>query len=126
MILRGLGGNDDCGQMSAWYLFSVMGFYPVCPPGTDQYVLGAPPYLPYLKLKLPNGNTLEIKAPEVSDKNRYVQSLKLNGVDYNRMYITHEDILKGGTLEFKMGSAPNKRRGLTLEDKPYSLTNGIK
>lgn len=70
----GLGGNDDCGQMSAWYIFSVMGFYPVCP-GTDQYVLGAP-YLPYLKLKLPNGKTLEIKAPGVSDKKRYVRSLK--------------------------------------------------
>ncbi len=59
--INGLGGNDDCGQMSAWYLFSVMGFYSVCP-GTDEYELGAP-YLPYLKLKLPNGNTLEIKAP---------------------------------------------------------------
>jgi len=122
--IKGLGGNDDCGQMSAWYLFSVMGFYPVCP-GTDQYVLGAP-YLPYLKLKLPNGNILEIKAPEVSDKNRYVQSLILNGKPHNKMYITHEDIQKGGVLEFKMVSSPNKRRGLTPEDKPYSLTNGIK
>ena len=121
--INGLGGNDDCGQMSAWYLFSVMGFYPVCP-GTDEYVLGAP-YLPYLKLKLPNGNTLEIKAPGVSDKKRYVQSLKLNGKVYDKMYITHEDILKGGVLEFKMSASPNKRRGLTKEDKPYSLTDGI-
>lgn len=121
--INGLGGNDDCGQMSAWYLFSVMGFYPVCP-GTDQYVLGAP-YLPYVKLKLPNGKTLEIKAPGVSDKKRYVQSLKLNGVSYDKMYITHADILKGGVLEFKMASSPNKRRGLSAEDKPYSLTNGI-
>ena len=119
----GLCGNDDCGQMSAWYLFSVMGFYPVCP-GTDQYVLGAP-YLPYLKMTLPNGKTLEIKAPGVSDKKRYVQSLKLNGKVYDKMYITHEDILKGGVLEFKMGASPNKRRGLSPEDKPYSLTNGI-
>ena len=99
-----------------------MGFYPVCP-GTDEYVLGAP-YLPYLKLKLPNGNTLEIKAPGVSDKKRYVQSLKLNGKVYDKMYITHEDILKGGVLEFKMSASPNKRRGLTKEDKPYSLTDG--
>ncbi len=121
--INGLGGNDDCGQMSAWYLFSVMGFYPVCP-GTDQYVLGAP-YLPYLKMTLPNGKTLEIKAPGVSDKKRYVQSLKLNGKVYDKMYITHEDILKGGVLEFKMGASPNKRRGLSPEDKPYSLTNGI-
>lgn len=121
--INGLGGNDDCGQMSAWYLFSVMGFYPVCP-GTDEYVLGAP-YLPYLKLKLPNGNTLEIKAPDVSDKKRYVQSLKLNGKVYDKMYITHEDILKGGVLEFKMSASPNKRRGLAKGDKPYSLTDGI-
>ena len=121
--INGLGGNDDCGQMSAWYLFSVMGFYPVCP-GTDEYVLGAP-YLPYLKLKLPNGNTLEIKAPGVSDKKRYVQSLKLNGKAYDKMYITHEDLLKGGVWEFKMSASPNKRRGLTAEDKPYSLTKGI-
>ncbi|NDV66291.1 GH92 family glycosyl hydrolase [Bacteroides sp. 224] len=121
--INGLGGNDDCGQMSAWYLFSVMGFYPVCP-GTNQYVLGAP-YLPYLKLKLPNGNVLEIKAPGVSDKKRYVQSVKLNGTEYKALYITHEDLLKGGVLEFKMGASPNKRRGLDKENKPYSLTNGI-
>lgn len=118
--INGLGGNDDCGQMSAWYLFSVMGFYPVCP-GTDQYVLGAP-YLPYLKLKLPNGNVLEIVAPGVSDKNRYVRSLKIDGKEYDKMYVTHADILKGGKWEFKMASSPNKRRGLAAEDKPYSLT----
>lgn len=116
----GLGGNDDCGQMSAWYIFSVMGFYPVCP-GTNQYVLGAP-YLPYLKLKLPNGNTLEIKAPGVSDKKRYVRSLKINGTVYDKMYITHEDLMKGGVFEFSMSSSPNKRRGLSAQDKPYSLT----
>ena len=80
--INGLGGNDDCGQMSAWYIFSVMGFYPVCP-GTDQYVLGAP-YLPYLKLTLPNGKVLEIKAEGVGDKNRYVRSLKWNGEAYDK------------------------------------------
>ena len=82
-------------------------------------------YLPYLKLTLPNGKTLEIKAPGVSDKKRYVQSLKLNGESYDKMYITHEDILKGGVLEFKMSASPNKRRGVSVQDKPYSLTNGI-
>lgn len=121
--INGLGGNDDCGQMSAWYLFSVMGFYPVCP-GTSQYVLGAP-YLPYLKLTLPNGKSLEIKAPGVSDKKRYVRSLKINGQLYDKMYITHEDLLKGGVWEYVMSSTPNKRRGLSADDKPYSLTNGI-
>lgn len=120
--IRGLGGNDDCGQMSAWYIFTAMGFYPVCP-GTEQYVLGAP-YVPYLKLSLPNGKIFEIKAPNVSDQKRYVQSVKLNGIPYNKLYITHDDILKGGTLEFVMSALPNKKRGLKTDEKPYSLTNG--
>ena len=120
--IRGLGGNDDCGQMSAWYLFSAMGFYPVCP-GTDQYVLGAP-YVPYMKLTLDNGKTFEIKAPEVSDKNRYVKSVLLNGKPYTKTYITHADLLGGGTLEFVMSAKPNKKRGIAASDKPYSLTNG--
>ena len=120
--IRGLGGNDDCGQMSAWYIFTALGFYPVCP-GTDQYVLGAP-YLPYLKLDLPNGRTFEVKAPGGSDKNRYVKEVRLNGVPYSKMYITHADILAGGTLEFVMAAKPNKKRGLKPADKPYSLTDG--
>lgn len=120
--IRGLGGNDDCGQMSAWYIFTVMGFYPVCP-GTDEYVLGAP-YLPYIKLNLANGKTLEIKAPGVSDKKRYVKSVRLNGKNYTKMYITHGDILNGGILEFLMSSSPNTKRGLAKGDKPYSLTAG--
>ncbi len=120
--IRGLGGNDDCGQMSAWYLFTAMGFYPVCP-GTDEYVLGAP-YLPSLKLYLPNGKTFEIKAKGVSDSRRYVKAVKLNGKPYTKIYITHQDILDGGVLEFVMQTSPNKRRGQALEDKPYSLTDG--
>ena len=120
--IRGLGGNDDCGQMSAWYIFSAMGFYPVCP-GTDEYVLGAP-YMPYVKLTLENGRTFEIKAPGVSDKMRYVKEVRLNGKPYGKMFITHGDIVKGGVLEFKMSSKPNKKRGLNKTDKPYSLTDG--
>ena len=122
--INGLGGNDDCGQMSAWYLFSVMGFYPVCP-GTDQYVLGAP-YLPYVKVTLPNGNVLEIKAPGVSDTNCYVRSFRMDGKEYGKLYVTHDDILKGGVWEFDMGPKPDRKRGLSKEDKPYSLTDGIK
>ena len=118
--IRGLGGNDDCGQMSAWYIFTAMGFYPVCP-GSDQYVLGAP-YLPYMNVGLPNGKHLTIKAPNVSDKNCYVQSLKLNGRAYTKLYLTHADLLNGCTLEYVMGSKPNKRRGQAITDKPYSLT----
>ena len=117
--IRGLGGNDDCGQMSAWYIFSVLGFYPVCP-GTDQYVLGAP-YLPYAKLNLPNGRTLEIKADGVSDSKRYVKELRINGKRYDKLYLTHDDILAGGTFEFVMASKPNKSRGKSADSKPYSL-----
>lgn len=119
--INGLGGNDDCGQMSAWYIFSVMGFYPVCP-GTDQYVLGAP-YLPYLKLNLPNGKAIEIRAHGVSDKKCYVKSLKWNGRTYDKMYITHKDLLQGGVWDFEMSATPNRHRGLLKEDKPYSLSN---
>lgn len=118
--IDGLGGNDDCGQMSAWYLFTAMGFYPVCP-GTDQYVLGAP-YLPYIRMNLPNGRTFEIKAPKVSDRNCYVRQVKLNGKVYDKMYITHADLLAGGTLEFDMAASPNKKRGLAKEAKPYSMS----
>ena len=117
--IRGLGGNDDCGQMSAWYLFTAMGFYPVCP-GTDQYVLGAP-YVPAVTLSLPNGKSFEIKAPGVSDTRRYVKEVRLNGKPYTKLYITHGDILAGGTLEFVMSDKPAKRRGLKSEDKPYAL-----
>ncbi|MBD5225795.1 MAG: glycoside hydrolase family 92 protein [Bacteroidales bacterium] len=118
--IRGLSGNDDCGQMSAWYIFTAMGFYPVCP-GTDQYVLGAP-YMPYLCVDLPNGKQLEIKAPGVSDKNRYVKSVTLNGKPYDKLYITHDDIMNGGVLEFRMSSTSNRKRGLDASQKPYSLS----
>ena len=118
--IRGLGGNDDCGQMSAWYIFSVMGFYPVAP-GCDQYVFGAP-YLPYLRVTLENGAVIEIKAPGVSDSNRFVRSVRLNGERYSKLYITHKDLTRGCTLEFEMGERPSRRRGLDTSDKPYSLS----
>lgn len=120
--IDGLCGNDDCGQMSAWYIFSALGFYPVCP-GTDQYVLGAP-YLPRMKVRLENGRTFEVKAEKVSDKNRYVKSVKLNGKPYTKGYITHKDIVDGGLLEFEMTATPNKKRLFTGENRPYSLTDG--
>ena len=117
--IRGLGGNDDCGQMSAWYIFTALGFYPVCP-GTDQYVLGAPS-IPYAKITLTNGNTLEMKAPGLSARNRYVKSVKLNRRPVDRLYLTHAELLQGGTLEFEMAKTPNKRRGIAADTKPYSL-----
>ena len=119
--IRGLGGNDDCGQMSAWYIFSAMGFYPVAP-GSDQYVMGAP-YLPYMKVTLENGNTIEIVALKVSDRNRYVQQVKVDGKPYDKLYFTHDQLTKGCRIEYVMGAKPNKRRGLKAADKPYSMTN---
>ncbi|MDR1274344.1 MAG: GH92 family glycosyl hydrolase [Odoribacteraceae bacterium] len=116
--IDGLCGNDDCGQMSAWYLFTAMGFYPVCP-GGDQYVLGAP-YLPYLKIRLENGRSLEIKAPGVSDRRRHVKSVRLNGKPLDRRYLTHADIANGATLEFEMTARPSAN---FPAGKPYSLSN---
>jgi putative alpha-1,2-mannosidase len=116
-----LCGNDDCGQMSAWYIFSAMGFYPVCP-GSDQFVIGAP-YLPYMKINLGNNKYLTIKADDVSDKKPYVKAVMLNNQPYNKAYITYDDIKNGAELEFKMSSKPNKKRLFGEEEKPYSLTN---
>lgn len=122
--VRGLGGNDDCGQMSAWYVFSAMGFYPVCP-GTDQYIIGAP-YMPYMRVNMPTGKSLEIKAPGVSNKNRYVKSVKLNGKPVDKNYLTHEQLTQGGVLEFEMAAKPDKKRGSSRSARPYSLSDTLK
>ena len=96
----GLCGNDDCGQMSAWYMFSAMGFYPV-DPVSGNYVFGAP-QLPKIVLNLADGKTFTVIAEGISEENKYVESVTLNGELYTKNYITHEDIVKGGTLVFKM------------------------
>ena len=119
--IRGLGGNDDCGQMSAWYIFSALGFYPVCP-GTDQYVLGAP-YMPFFDVTLENGKHITVKAPGVSDKRRYVRAVRINGKPYTKLYVTHKMLTDGCTIEFDMSATPNKKRGLDAADKPYSMTH---
>ncbi|MEF9930963.1 MAG: GH92 family glycosyl hydrolase [Bacteroidales bacterium] len=111
--IDGLCGNDDCGAMSAWYIFSAMGFYPVCP-GSNQYVLGAP-YFPYMKVKLSPIEEnkeiyLEIKAPNVSDKNVYVQQVKLNGEVIEGQFVNFADIMGGGVLEFEMGPKPSVKK----------------
>lgn len=118
--IDGLCGNDDCGQMSAWYIFSAMGFYPVCP-GSNEYVFGAP-YFPYMKVKVGDGKYLEIKADKVSDKMRYVKSIKLNGKPYTKAFIAYDDIKDGAELTFEMSSTPNKKRIFSEDEKPYSLS----
>ncbi len=121
--IDGLCGNDDCGQMSAWYIFSAMGFYPVCP-ASGQYVIGAP-YLPYMKVRMGSGKYLEIKAPKVSDKNRYIQRVLWNGKPYDKCYVTYAQLMEGGTLEFDMGPKPNKKLFQKPDTKPYSLTRSV-
>lgn len=102
----GLSGNDDAGQMSAWYLFAAMGFYPVCPASTD-YVIGSPTF-PRMSLRLENGNTFTILAPGASPDNIYIQSMTLNGAPYDKPTISHADILAGSTLVCVMGAEPVK------------------
>ena len=120
---EGLGGNDDCGQMSAWYVFSALGFYPVCP-GSGEFVLGAP-YLPEMTMTLEGGKTFTVLAPNVSSKNRYVRSVKLNGRRLTRRYLTREDIVNGGTLEFEMTSKPRRKSVPSPSDLPYSLSRNL-
>lgn len=115
---NGLIGNDDCGQLSAWYVFSAMGFYPVCP-GSNGYVIGTP-FFPKITINLENGKKFIVKANNVSEKNKYIQSAKLKGKDYTKCYITHDDIMSGGTLEFVMGSYPNEKWGSGVNDIPHS------
>ena len=104
----GLCGNDDCGQMSAWYIFSAMGFYPV-DPASLEYVIGAP-QLPYVRLRLANGRTFTVKAEGLSETARYVASVRLDGLPLDGFRIRHEDIMKGGTLEFEMTDKPYSRK----------------
>ncbi|MBN2513590.1 MAG: GH92 family glycosyl hydrolase [Sedimentisphaerales bacterium] len=115
----GLCGNNDCGQMSAWYVFSAMGFYPVCP-GQPMYVFGTPLF-PSVTMNLENGKTFTVTADNVSDKNIYIQSAALNGKPYTKTYIQHADITNGGTLVFKMGDKPNQQWGSGKADRPFSI-----
>lgn len=100
----GLCGNDDCGQMSAWYIFSSMGFYPVNPV-SGEYVLGAP-QIPEVTISLPDDKKFTITAQNLSEENKYVQSVSLNGVEHHGNTISHKDIMQGGTLVFQMINAP--------------------
>lgn len=116
----GYCGDEDNGQTSAWYVFSALGFYPVCP-GTDQYVLGAPLFKK-ATVTFENGNKLVIDAPANSDANRYIESVTFNGKEYTKNYLNHGDLLQGGVIEIKMGDEPNKNRGTQPEDFPYSFS----
>lgn len=114
----GLSGNEDCGQMSAWYILSAMGFYQVCP-GTPDYVIGAPIF-DKVSIHLENGKTFTVEANNVSPTNIYIQSAKLNGEPLNKSWFTHDDILSGSKLVFEMGAVPNKEWGAAKENRPFT------
>ena len=110
----GLCGNEDCGQMSAWYVFSAMGFYPVNPV-SGKYEIGTPLF-PEMQLHLANGKTFTVLAPKVNKENIYIQSIKIDGKPYDKTYLTHEQIMSGATVEFEMSNTP-KAIGVIFEDK---------
>ena len=116
----GYCGDEDNGQTSAWYIFSALGFYPVCP-ASDQYVMGAPLFKK-ATLHLASGEDFVIEAPENSAENRYMENVRLNGKEYSRNYITHSDITSGGKMTVSMSAEPNTQRGTTDEDRPYSFS----
>ncbi len=113
----GLSGNEDCGQMSAWYVLSSMGFYPVTP-GSDIYILGSPVFDDMI-ISLENGKQFLIKALRKSSKDIYIQSVSYNDNLYTKSYITHDMIMSGGELIFNMGENPNHEFGNKVEDRPY-------
>src|SRR5258708_2312693 len=116
----GYCGDEDNGQTSAWYVFSALGFYPVCP-GTDQYVLGAPLFKK-ATLQLENGKQFVIRAPGNSDRNIYIQDALLNGQSYNKNWLSHFVIQKGGALDLTMGALPGKARETDPGAYPYSFS----
>ena len=120
----GYCGDEDNGQTSAWYVFTALGFYPVCP-GTDQYIVGAPLFKK-ATIHLENGKDVKINAPENSASNIYIQDMKVNGQVYTKNYFTHDTLINGATIDIRMGSQPNTSRGVQTEDAPYSLTNELK
>ncbi len=119
---KGLCGDEDNGQTSAWYVFSSLGFYPVCP-GTGEYIIGTPMF-EEAKLSLPNHKKFIVRVKNLSEDNIYIQSAKLNGKVFNESYIRHEQIVEGGVLEFVMGTQPNKE--WASESRPFSLSETIK
>lgn len=117
----GYCGDEDNGQTSAWYVFSALGFYPVCP-GSNEYVIGSPLFKKAV-IHLENGNDIHIDAPRNSDSNIYIHSMKLNGEYYQHNYLKHETLMNGANIIIEMNDTPNKLRGIAEENAPYSFSN---
>ena len=116
----GYCGDEDNGQTSAWYIFSALGFYPVCP-ASNEYVLGAPLFKK-ATVHLENGNTFTIDAPDNSDSNIYIDNMLVDGKEYSHNYITHDTLLQGSDIKVKMSAKPNRSRGTADDDAPYSFS----
>jgi predicted alpha-1,2-mannosidase len=116
----GYCGDEDNGQTSAWYVFSAMGFYPVCP-ASGQYVLGAPLFKK-LTVALENGKKIVINSPNNSAENKYINTLQYNGQLYDKTWLSHESLMKGAVIDIKMSAKPNKSRGIKDDDVPFSLS----
>ncbi len=117
----GYCGDEDNGQTSAWYVFTALGFYPVCP-GSGEYVLGAPLFRK-ATINLENGKKLVINAPANNAGNRYIKSMKLNNQAYSKNWLNHETLMKGAVVDFEMAASPNKQRGIKKVDFPYSFSD---
>jgi predicted alpha-1,2-mannosidase len=117
----GLCGNDDCGQMSAWYVLSALGFYPVAP-GSNQYVLGSPS-VKQAEIGVGGGRTFRISVENQAPGNVYVRDVRLDGRRLDRTYITQDEIVRGGELRFLMSDRPNREWGIGVEAKPYSMSS---
>ena len=116
----GYCGDEDNGQTSAWYVFSALGFYPVCP-ASDQYVLGTP-YFQKVLLHLENGRTVTIEAPDNNEDTPYIESMSVDKRNYDRNYLTHGQLLQGPSIRYKMASQPNRKRGTSPDSRPYSFS----
>lgn len=116
----GYCGDEDNGQTSAWYVFSAMGFYPVCP-GSNEYVIGSPLFNK-INITLENGKVVAIHAADNEASKRYITDIKLNGESYSKNYFTHEDLTKGAQIEMTMSDKPNRARGVQPADFPYSFS----
>ncbi len=117
----GYCGDEDNGQTSAWYVFSAMGFYPVCP-GSNEYILGSPLF-EKMTVHLENGKSLQINSPGNDKSKRYIFDFKLNGKTHTKNYVTHGDLMKGAKIDVQMSDKPNKTRGTQKSDFPYSFSN---
>ncbi|SFF82888.1 GH92 family glycosyl hydrolase [Prevotella sp. KH2C16] len=119
----GYCGDEDNGQTSAWYVFSAMGFYPVCP-GSNEYVLGTP-YFRHVTLHLENGRKVNLDAENLSEANRYIHSMTVDGASYDKNFLTHADLVKGADIRYSLSATPDKLRGTAPGSAPYSFSKTL-